>query len=357
MTTPTPAPTPAPTRAPIVVQDRFETFAADLPRLRELLAGYATGAAARGLTLVDEQVSPPLALADQTVVLWVRWTLPDAGGFWTARAQTHAPDVVQFWGDVDALVVSRARTYLLAPDQVGPAPADTRSDTVTPTRWRETAQLYLPAGAGEEEMAALATVLARAVELPGIEAAILSPNYLADLGAGHFTWDLVFPDRETAEVARTSELWTDVLLPALEERCASFSALGLDTIGAGAREPGIAGGVKRTALFRLLPGVDPEVEAQFARDTLAMPAHIASIRNWRLSRAIPLEWDATDGPAWDFVWEQEYADLDGLTVDYMIHPHHWAHVDRWFDLESGAQVVNPALCHAFAGLVEGFIVR
>ena len=188
-------------------------------------------------------------------------------------------------------------------------------------------------------------------------AASRSIQTLADLGAGHFTWDLIHPDRESAQVARKSELWTDVLLPALEEHCASWSALGLDTIGAGAREPGIAGGVKRTALFRLLPGVDPEVEAEFARDTLAMPAHIASIRNWRLSRAVTLEWDATDGTAWDFVWEQEYADLDGLTVDYMIHPHHWAHVDRWFDLESGAQVVHPALCHAFAGLGEGFIAR
>lgn len=349
MTTPTPA--------PIVVQDRFEVFAADLPRLRELVAGYATGAAARGLDLVEEHVSPPLALADQPVVLRVSWTLPDAGGFWTARAQTHAPDVVQFWADVDALVVSRARTYLMAPDQVGPTPTDTRPDAVTPTRWRETAQLYLAADAGEAQVGALAAVLARAAGLPGIEAAILSPNYLADLGAGHLTWDLVFPDRETAEVARKSELWTDVLLPALEEHCTSWSALGLDTIGAGAREPGIAGGVKRTALFRLLPGVDPEVEAEFARDTLAMPAHIASIRNWRLSRAIPLDWDATDGAPWDFVWEQEYADLDGLSVDYMVHPHHWAHVDRWFDLESGAQVVDPALCHAFAGLAEGFIVR
>ncbi|MBM0128011.1 Dabb family protein [Pimelobacter simplex] len=347
----------APVPAPIVVQDRFEVFAADLPRLRELLADYAAGAAARGLTLVEERIAPPLALADQTVVLWVRWSLPDAGGFWTARARTHTPDVVQFWADVDDLVVSRARTYLVAPDQVAPAPADTRAHAVTPTRWRETAQLYLPAGAGEAELGALASVLARAAELPGIEAAILSPNHLADLGAGHLTWDLIYPDRETAEVARKSELWTDVLLPALDEHCASRSALGLDTIGAGARDPAITGGVKRTALFRLLPGVDPEVEAEFARDTLAMPAHIASIRNWRLSRAIPLDWDATAGEPWDFVWEQEYADLDGLTVDYMVHPHHWAHVDRWFDLESGAQVVHPALCHAFAGLAQGFIVR
>ncbi|TNM50189.1 Dabb family protein [Nocardioides albidus] len=348
----------APVSEPIVVQDRFEVFAADLPRLRELVAGYAEGAAARGLTFVEEQVSPPLALADQPVTLWVRWTLPDAGGFWTARAQSHDPAVGVFWGAVDDLVVSRSRHYLVGPDATAPAPEDSEPYAVTPTAWRETAQLYLPHGAGEAELGALAAVLARAVELPGIESAVLCPNFVPnDLGAGHFTWDLVYPDRSSAEVARKSELWTDVLLPALDEHCVSRSALGLETVGAGAREPGLAGGVKRTALFRLLRDVTPEQVEAFARDTLAMPDHIAAIRNWRLSRAIPLEWDATAGEPWTFVWEQEYADLDGLVVDYMVHPHHWAHIDRWFDLESGAQIIDRALCHAFAGLAEAFIVR
>ncbi len=206
-------------------------------------------------------------------------------------------------------------------------------------------------------MGALAAVLGRAIELPGIMSAALSPNFVADYGAGHVTWDLLYPDRSTAEVARKSELWTEELLPALDAHSVSRTALGLDTVGAGAREPGLAGGVKRTAYFRLLPGVTADVEAAFVRDTLAMPAHITAIRNWRLSRAVPLDWDATAGDPWTFVWEQEYADLDGLVVDYMVHPHHWAHVDRWFDVESGAQVVHPALCHAFAGLEAAFITR
>src|SRR5690606_25961457 len=106
--------------------------------------------------------------------------------------------------------------------------------------------------------------------------------------------------------------------------------------------------------FRMLPDVAADLVDDFVRDTLAMPPHIASIRNWRLSRAIPLDWDATAGDPWTYVWEQEYVDLDGLVVDYMAHPHHWAHVDRWFDVESGAQVVHPALCHAFSGLGAAF---
>lgn len=342
---------------PIVVHDRHVVMAQALPQLRALVDEYATGAAARGLTLVEQQVSPPLALADQPVVLDVRWTLADVGAFWGARAQSHDPAVGAFWTAVDEVVVSRRRTYALPPEAIVGEPTDIGPDAVTPTAWRETAQLYLAPGAGEVEVGALLAVLARATELPGITSVASSPNYVADYGAGHVTWDLVYPDRATAEAARASALWTEDLLPALDSLCTSRTALGLETVGAGAREPGLTGGVKRTAYFRLLPGVTAEVEAAFVGDTLAMPAHIETIRNWRLSRAIPLDWDATAGEPWTFVWEQEYADLDGLVVDYMVHPHHWAHVDRWFDVESGVQVVHPALCHAFAGLEAAFITR
>ena len=117
----------------------------------------------------------------------------------------------------------------------------------------------------------------------------------------------------------------------------------------------LAGGVKRTALFRLLPGVSDEARDRFERDALEMPAHIGAIRNWRLSRALALDWDASDVAPWTYVWEQEYATLEGLTVDYMIHPHHWAHLDRAFDPESGAQLIDVALCHAFCTQQSAFI--
>jgi len=315
--------------APIVVQDRFEVAAAHLPELRRLIADdYRPAAATRGLTYVEEHVSPPLPLDDQPVTLWVRWTLPDAGGFWAARAQTHDPSVGAFWAAVEALGASRKRRYLVGPDAMTPAPEDLAPYAVTPALWRETAQLYLPPDAGPEQLDALARVLAKAADLPGIHTAALSANFLADLGAGHFTWDLVYPDRPTAEAARASALWREDILPALDAHCAARSALGLETIGAGARDPELTGGVKRTALFRVLPGVPDAVVDRFAQDTLAMPAHIPAIRNWRLSRAVPLDWDATAAQPWTFVWEQEYVDLDGLNVDYMVHPHHWAHVDR-----------------------------
>ena len=124
-----------------------------------------------------------------------------------------------------------------------------------------------------------------ALELPGVVTADLAANFVADFGAGHYTWDLVYPDRMIAEAARRSEFWRDELLPALDRYCVSRAALGLETVGAGARDPEISAGVKRTALFRVLPGVEGNTRAQFERDTLEMAAHIPAILNWRLSRA------------------------------------------------------------------------
>ena len=47
-------------------------------------------------------------------------------------------------------------------------------------------------------------------------------------------------------------------------------------------------------------------------------------------------------------WEQEYADIGGLMGPYMLHPYHWAVIDRWFDPECPDWIVNTRLCHSFA---------
>jgi hypothetical protein len=342
----------------ILVQDRIELVVADLPRLRALFAeAYLPGATARGLTIAGEHVAPPVRLADQPITLWLRWTLPDVGAFWTARAQSYDPGVAAFWTEVDSFVTARERRYLTAADAALPEPEDTAAHQCDATAWRETAQLYLEPGTGEAERAALQRLLERAgTELPGIRTAALATNFVPDYGAGHYTWDLVYPDQAAAEAARASAFWQEQVLPALDRHCRARAALGLETVGAGARDPGLTGGVKRTALFRVLPGVPAEAVGRFELDTLEMAAQIPAIRNWRLSRAVALDWDAPEGAPWSHVWEQEYAALDGLTVDYMVHPHHWAHVDRWFDLESGSQIVDAALCHAFAPMAKSLIV-
>ncbi|MGH8447111.1 MAG: Dabb family protein [Solimonas sp.] len=108
-------------------------------------------------------------------------------------------------------------------------------------------------------------------------------------------------------------------------------------------------GVYRALLLSVRPAVSAERQARFARELLAMPRHIGAIRAWRLGRVL----EAEGARAWSHVWEQRYDTLAGLAGDYMLHPYHWAHVDRWFDPESPDWIVDPHLCHSFCAMPDG----
>jgi Stress responsive A/B Barrel Domain len=345
----------------IIAEDRIEVAAENRAALQaRFMSDYLPAAERRGLQLLDASISPPFDLVDQPGLLRLRWQIADIAAWWAMRAAANDPAVPAFWASVEPLIESRERRYWVAESLSGgeraaeaswPEPTPTAAFE-TPTRgWRETAQLHLGSGATKAEMEILGGVLADAGRaLPGIENAWIAANHVADYGAGHFTWDLLFKDRDTAKAARQSAPWRERIAPALARHCPSWTALGLETIGAGLRRRDLKNGVKRTALFRQLPNVAPEKLDRFERDLLEMPAHVTAILNWRLSRALPLDWSSPNAPVWTHVWEQEYDRLEGLTVDYMVHPHHWAHVDRWFDPESGSQVIDTALCHAFSPL-------
>lgn len=103
------------------------------------------------------------------------------------------------------------------------------------------------------------------------------------------------------------------------------------------------GGIYRVLLLSLRPGIPPEQQARFEREVLAMPRYIHAIRAWRLSRVVQAE----GARPWTHVWEQRYDALEGLAGDYMMHPYHWARVDRWFDPESPDWIVDTHLCHSF----------
>src|SRR5690606_36679405 len=103
-----------------------------------------------------------------------------------------------------------------------------------------------------------------------------------------------------------------LVLPALDRYCTARHALSLSTVAAGARSPGIANAIKRTAFFRMLPGTSADQAQRFEQDLLEMPAQIPQILNWRLSRASALGWHDAPCAPWTHVWEQEFAALDDL---------------------------------------------
>ncbi len=90
-----------------------------------------------------------------------------------------------------------------------------------------------------------------------------------------------------------------------------------------------AGTVYRALLLRVLPGTDADTVARFEDELRLMPRYVNTITAWQLSRV-----DEPVGTSeWTHVFEQEFTDLDGLMGPYLMHPIHWAVVDRWFDPE------------------------
>jgi len=146
------------------------------------------------------------------------------------------------------------------------------------------------------------------------------------VGGGTATWDVVAAGPPVPGVAGVRVL--DVV--ALAPLCSAHVAWD------GPR-------VKRTLLLRVRPGTPAAVQEHFESELAAMPRYIPTIRSWALSRAD----QAAAASRWTHVWEQEYESVDGLRVGYMMSPYHWAGVDRWFDAEVPASIVEPEVAHVF----------
>jgi hypothetical protein len=106
------------------------------------------------------------------------------------------------------------------------------------------------------------------------------------------------------------------------------------------------GTVYRALLLRVLPGTDAHIVARFEEELRLMPRYLHTITAWQLSRV--------DNPAgtsgWTHVFEQEFTDVDGLMGPYLMHPIHWAVVDRWFDPECPDVIVRDRVCHSFCAM-------
>ena len=115
---------------------------------------------------------------------------------------------------------------------------------------------------------------------------------------------------------------------------------------------GTPGTVYRTLLLRVHPDTPPDAVARFETELQTMPRYVDTIRAWQLSRVI----EAEGATAWTHVFEQEFTDVDGLMGPYLMHPIHWAVVDRWFDPECPDVVVRDRVSHSFC-LSETTVLR
>jgi hypothetical protein len=164
------------------------------------------------------------------------------------------------------------------------------------------------------------------------------------MGAGAITWDLVL---DAAAPHTPGDVLADPAAHPLAGAVTVATELGLDPIASRrVATPGPL--VKRTLLLRVRPDAPADARSRFESDLAEMPDHIGAIRSWSLSRT-------TGTGRFTHAWEQEYASLDGLTGEYMLHPFHWTTVDAWFDPEMPDHLVGPELAHLFATYDESVL--
>lgn len=123
---------------------------------------------------------------------------------------------------------------------------------------------------------------------------------------------------------------------------------GVDYEAEPASPPESPESVYRILLLAVAPETPTEVVAAFESDLLLMPRYVRTIRTCQLRRPT-----RTVGAArWTHVFEQEFTDEAGLMGAYLMHPIHWARVDRWFDPECPEFIVRERICHSFCSMKE-----
>lgn len=157
------------------------------------------------------------------------------------------------------------------------------------------------------------------------------------VGPGDATWDLELADAVASphDVPKVAAALADDVVTGHE--FVALDPVRTKRVGAGGAV------VKRTLLFSVLPDAPSESVAALENHLTTMPAHIPAIGSWTLSRVA----SATGDTAWTHVWEQEFANTDGVNADYLLHPYHWTLVDAWFDPENPRSIVHPYLAHVF----------
>ncbi|MCG7592517.1 Dabb family protein [Mycobacterium sp. PSTR-4-N] len=299
------------------------------------LTGYAPGARERGMTLRDVLVSPPIWFPDRTNAVTITWALPSPLAWWQMTWQGRPdPTLAQWWSTVADLVVDRTRsvatavTDVEAPPATAVPPADVAAtSTVAMTRLIDVAEPDR-----ERVLADLQAAAARS----GAVRSVVAPTLPGSRNGGDILLHLRFDDPQAAADSDVDAALSD---PAISR------VNGATYRGSAVRSS--AGTVYRALLLRVSPEADPTTVADFERELAMMAAYVPTIAAWQLSRVD----EAIGATGWTHVFEQEFTDVDGLMGPYLMHPVHWAVVDRWFDPETTDVIVRDRVCHSFCDLV------
>jgi hypothetical protein len=181
---------------------------------------------------------------------------------------------------------------------------------------------------------------------------VLNPTLPGVYNGGDYIWHLQFADESAFRAwqegpGRTAE--TVLADPALTAHVDSAAYQGGRS---GSKSTDLDQGAYRTLFLSVNKAPSQAAIAKFDFETYEMGLYIPSIVNWQVSRVV----EASGSRPWTHVWEQEYADISGLHGAYMMHPHHWGHIDRWYDPECTDYMIDTFLCHTFCNYSGGSMI-
>ncbi|WP_396909001.1 Dabb family protein [Mycolicibacterium sp.] len=320
--------------AEVFVIDRVATAPGCARRFIDTyLAGYAPGARERGMTLRDVVVSPPIWFDDRSNVVTITWTLPSPEAWWqmTWRGRTD-PRIADWWDSITDLVVERTRSIAAAAENVNAS--DTLAEHGTSAGTATLGVTRLVDVAVPDRGRVLQT-LRDAAEQSGASRVLVEPTLPGSRNGGDILVHLRFLNQDSWEKSDFDSALAD---PAISR------VNGVTYRGASTRRGN--GTVYRALLLRVPAEVEAETLAAFESELLTMPRYVPTIAAWQLSRV-----EQSIGTSdWTHIFEQEFTDVDGLMGPYLMHPIHWAVVDRWFDPETTDVIVRDRVCHSFCGL-------
>jgi hypothetical protein len=212
-------------------------------------------------------------------------------------------------------------------------------------------QMALITWQGGTNDAARTAVLAQAKAAVRADLSSFAETVPGSHHGGDVVWHLHFPNHAVWETSGARRA-LDTL--EADSSVASVDAAAYAVQRFGVTRPDLRNGIYRTLFFEILPHASAEDVRALTRDLAGMPGQIPEILNWAINETVY----ARGGLRWSHVWEQEFADIGGLTGPYMTSPYHWAYVDRWFDPELPERIMDDnKLCHRASNLEAGVMAR
>ena len=194
----------------------------------------------------------------------------------------------------------------------------------------------------ERAVASLIATLEKFVcEVSTIHSHLLQPALPNGVNDGQILWRLCFATFEDYQACMLSSGWRGTVEPTLSPAKVRVDSVAYEQGRHAAPHPHLKNGIYRALIVSVVEGTDRATLDRFEAEMRAMPDYVATIRNWSLSRVL------ISGGArrWSYVWEQDFADIEGLTDEYMMHPIHWGSIDRWYDIEHPDHILDGYLIH------------